>query len=194
MDALAAETPAWPEDAVEVARIGDAWGLKGWFRVQAFAADPQAVFSSRRWFLRASRPPGSLRPVAPAAVPPLLRIAEIREHGDGIVARAHDVDDRGAAEALRGASVFVSRASFPTAASDEYYWVDLLGLAVVNREGESLGNVVGLLETGPHSVLRIARDSADDEAAETLVPFVGAYVDSVDLVAKLIVVDWGLDY
>ena len=40
---------AWPDDAVEVARVQDAWGIKGWLRVQPHAADPQALFSSRRW-------------------------------------------------------------------------------------------------------------------------------------------------
>ena len=41
--------PAWPEDAIEVGRILDAWGVKGWFKVQTFASDPQALFSSKRW-------------------------------------------------------------------------------------------------------------------------------------------------
>ena len=185
-----AAEPAFPDDAVEVARIADAWGLKGWFWVQAFAADPQAIFSSRRWFLR-----GPANPLArPVTIPAMVRIAEIREHGDGVVARAHEIDDRAGAESLRNARVFVSRASFPTAGNDEYYWVDLIGLAVVDRAGELLGSVVGLLDTGPHSVLRVARDGAADEASQTLIPFVAAYVDAVDLAGRRITVDWGSDY
>ena len=115
-----------------------------------------------------------------------------------VVASAQEVADRDAAEALRGAAVFVSRASFPSAGDDEYYWVDLIGLAVVNREGDLLGHVTGLIDTGAHSVLRVRRaDAAADaavEAAERLIPFVAAYVDSVDLAAGQIRVDWGLDY
>jgi 16S rRNA processing protein RimM len=66
----------------------------------------------------------------------LLRIREAKEHADTIVAtRRQEVDDRSAAEALKGARIFVPRSSFPTAGDDEYYWVDLLGLDVVNREG-----------------------------------------------------------
>jgi len=92
--------------------------------------------------------------------------------------------------------VFVPRASFPTADPDEYYWVDLIGLAVVNLQGEALGTVTGLLDTGPHSVLRITPEGADpsDEAAERLVPFVAAYVVDVEMDQRRIVVDWGLDY
>src|SRR5881227_308157 len=43
------EAPAFPVDAVEVGRIVDAWGVKGWIKVQPFASDPQALISSRRW-------------------------------------------------------------------------------------------------------------------------------------------------
>jgi 16S rRNA processing protein RimM len=188
--------PAWPQDAVEVGRILDAWGVKGWIKVQPFAADPQALFSSRRWFLKPPEGQGPKRPPTAGAIPPLLKIGQAREHGDWVVAQSPDLADRSAAEALRGARVFVPRSSFPTADPDEYYWVDLIGLAVINQQGEALGAVTGLLDTGPHSVLRVAPEGADagDEAAERLIPFVAAYVIDVDLAARRVTVDWGLDY
>jgi 16S rRNA processing protein RimM len=101
------------------------------------------------------------------------------------------VPDRTAAEALRGARVFIGRASFPTPDPDEFYWVDLIGLQVFNREGVLLGEVLGLIDNGVHSVLQVRADPA---AAERLIPFVAAYVDRVDLAARRIDVDWGLDY
>jgi len=131
-------------------------------------------------------------------LPPLLRITQAREHGGLVVAMAQEVADRSAAEALQGARVFVSRGSFPTAGKDEYYWVDLIGLSVVNRDGLTLGHVTGLIDTGAHSVLRVHPLEADadvaPEPAERLIPFVAAYIDAVDLIAKQIRVDWGLDY
>ncbi|MBX3604991.1 MAG: ribosome maturation factor RimM [Piscinibacter sp.] len=190
MTGVSPDTGQWPDDAVEVGRIVDAWGIKGWFKVQPFASDPQALFSSRRWFLR---DPEGLRPGA-ASLPGLLKIVEAREHGELVVARAHEFDDRAAAETLRGARVFIPRASFPTPGSDEFYWVDLIGLAVVNRAGDDLGRVVGLLDTGPHSVLRVLPDGAAGDEAERLIPFVAAYVDDVDLPGRRIQVDWGLDF
>jgi 16S rRNA processing protein RimM len=188
----AAAELAWPEDAIEVGRILDAWGVKGWFKVQPFASDPQALFSSRRWF---TRPPESTSPGA-KAVPGLLKIVEAKDHGDLVVAHAQDVGDRSAAEALRGTRVFIGRSSFPTAGSDEFYWVDLIGLAVVNRQGEVLGTVAGLIDTGPHSVLRVLPQGveAKGEEAERLIPFVAAYIDDVSLADKRITVDWGLDF
>jgi 16S rRNA processing protein RimM len=188
---LAAPDSGFPADAIEVARVLDAWGVKGWLRVQPYAKDPQALFSARRWFLRPAEQ-GPNRPALKAApaLPLLLRVIEARDHGEDVVAQVRDITDRNQAEALRGARIFVSRGSFPSAALDEYYWVDLIGLQVLNREGLLLGQVEGLIDTGVHSVLRVR--AAD--GAERLIPFVAAYIDQVDLAARRIDVDWGLDY
>jgi 16S rRNA processing protein RimM len=190
------DEPTCPADAVEVGRIGEAWGVKGWFRVQAFASDPQALFSSKRWYLKPPEAGAVKRPGGAAdmgRLPALLKIVQAKEHGDGVVAQAREIDDRQAAEALRGARIFIPRSSFPTADPGEYYWVDLIGLAVRNREGQALGEVLGLLDTGPQAVLRVGAQGAAP-ADEILIPFVAAYVDTVSLAERLIVVDWGPDY
>ena len=180
----------WPDDALEVGRIGEAWGLKGGFHVLPYADPPEALLAASRWHLKpaesARRPPGA------APLPATLEIASVRASGDGLIASSPGVPDRTAAEALRGARIFIARSQFPKPGADEFYWADLIGLDVVNREGSTLGSVVGLIDTGPHSVLRIQPAAADGE--EVLIPFVSAYVDSVDLLARRIVVDWGLDY
>jgi len=193
-----------PADAVEVGRVMGAWGIKGGIKVKPFAADPQALFGSKRWYLQppdaAIAAPAGARPGA--RLPALLRVVQAREQGDGVVATIHDLEDRDAAEALKGARVFVSRASFPTPDDGEFYWVDLIGLQVVNRRGEGLGRVAGLIETGPHCVLRVVAGEPADAAGtadaadgvERLIPFVDAYVDSVDLPARRIDVDWDADY
>ena len=103
------------------------------------------------------------------------------------------MEDRNAAEALRGARIFVSRAFFPQTAEDEYYWVDLIGLDVVNREGVALGRVRELLSTGPQTVLVLAYEE-DGKARERMIPCVSAFVDKVDLPGKSITVDWQPDY
>jgi 16S rRNA processing protein RimM len=130
----------------------------------------------------------------PAELPAvLLRIREAKEHSDSIVATAQDVDDRSAAEALKGSRIFVPRSSFPTAGTDEYYWVDLLGLGVVNREGVELGEVRDLMSTGPQTVLVVGYEQ-DGKPAERMIPFVAAFIDNVDLPGKRITVDWQPDY
>jgi 16S rRNA processing protein RimM len=177
-----------PADAIEVGRIADAWGIKGWFKVLPYSADPEALFSSKRWFLLPAEK-GAKTFVGAAS----LSVTEAKLHSDSIVACADGVLDRNAAEALRGARIFVSRSSFPAAADDEYYWVDLIGLNVINREGEALGVVRELMSTGPQTVL-VLEYVVDDKVQERMIPFVSAYVDSVDIAAKLIRVDWLSDY
>ena len=192
--AASGDEPAFPADAIEVGRVVGAWGVKGAIKVLAHASDPQALFSSKRWFLRPAESLGSRRPAPPA----LLRVIEAREQAGVVVASVQGTSDRDAAEALTGARVFISRASFPSAGESEYYWVDLIGLGVVNRDGVVLGEVMDLIDTGVHGVLRLRRPDAAPDAspdeAERLIPFVAAYIDSVDLKAKLIHVDWGIDF
>jgi 16S rRNA processing protein RimM len=191
---LPAELPAGleavklPPDAIEVGRIADAWGVKGWFKVIPHSASPEALFSSKRWYLQ---PP--LQGAKAFGGTVLLRIREAKEHSDSVVALAHDIDDRNAAESLKGSRIFVPRSSFPTAGEDEYYWVDLIGLDVVNREGAALGQVKELMSTGPQTVLVIGYEEAG-KSQERMIPFVSAYVDTVDLPARRIIVDWQPDY
>jgi 16S rRNA processing protein RimM len=177
-----------PADAIEVGRILDAWGVKGWFKVLPHSADPQALFSTKRWYLQ----PGEKGPQAFSGTV-LLRVREAKDHSDSVVARADGIEDRGGAELLKGARVFVPRSSFPTASEDEYYWVDLLGLDVVNREGVHLGRVKDLMTTGPQTVLVLEYEEAG-KPQERMLPFVSAYVDQVDLPARRITVDWQPDY
>jgi 16S rRNA processing protein RimM len=218
------EDLSWPEDAIEVGRILGAWGIKGGIKVLPFAADPQALFSAKRWFLKpaeSAKPPSAaasanpLKPGKAAVIPahktpaqkaalaaPLpfaLNVQGVRDQGDAIVATAPEIPDRDAAEAMKGVRVFVSRSTFPAPDPDEFYWIDLIGLSVSNREGVALGDVIGLIDTGPHCVLRVKPAAAGDvpsepAADERLIPFVEAYVDSVDIAGRRIVVDWGLDY
>lgn len=177
-----------PADAIEVARIADAWGVKGWFKVLAHSADPQALFNAKQWFLLPTE-----RGAKHFSGTVVLSMRQARFHADTVVASAEGIDDRNAAESLKGARVFVSRTDFPQAGDDEYYWVDLMGLAVVNREGVALGVVRDLLSTGPQTVLVIEYEE-EGKAQERMIPFVSAYVDQVSLEDKRITVDWQPDY
>jgi 16S rRNA processing protein RimM len=121
------------------------------------------------------------------------KIKEAKDHSDSVVATSAEVPDRNTAELLKGARIFVSRASFPTPETDEYYWVDLIGLDVVNREGVVLGAVRELLHTGPQTVLVLAYQE-EGKAKERMIPFVSAYIDTVDLAGRRITADWQPDY
>ena len=183
---VAADLPA---DAIEVGRIADAWGVKGWFKVISHSADASALFSSPLWYLLPTE-----RGAKTFEACARLQVTQVKDHSASLVATAQGVVDRNAAEALRGARIFVPRASFPKAAEDEYYWVDLIGLEVRNRQDEPMGQVKELLSTGAQTVLVLAYDGTDGKPQERLIPFVSAYVDAVDVSGRLIRVDWQHDY
>lgn len=188
---------ALPEDAIEVGRILDAWGVKGWVKVLAHSAEPEALFAAKDWFLQA--PEARFRPGFSAFSGTVsISLQECKVHSDTVVAKIAGLEDRSAAEALRGARIFLPRSSFPSASKDEYYWVDLIGLDVVNREGLSLGTVRDLMTTGPQAVLCVEYQALAEDgtqsAAERMIPFVAAYVDLVDVPGKRIAVDWQPDY
>jgi 16S rRNA processing protein RimM len=180
---------ALPDDAVEVGAIVDAYGLKGWVKVAAHASaghSGQALTSAKHWWLVKGRELQSA-PVVAAKV-----------HSDSVVAQLSGANDRDQALALKGWRVHVRRSDFPALAADEFYWVDLIGLEVVNESGVALGVVADLLDNGAHSVLRIEYPTQGKEGqpvtGERLIPFVGVYVKTVDQAARRIVVDWDADY
>jgi 16S rRNA processing protein RimM len=182
------EAAVLPADAIEVGRILDAWGIKGWFKVLPYSADPEALFSSKLWYVLPSEKGAKTFDSVGA-----LKIKEAKVHSGTLVACAHDVDDRNTADALRGARIFISKANFPAVQENEYYWVDLIGLEVINRQGQSLGNVVDLLSTGPQTVL-VIDDVQAPKAEQRMIPFVAIYIDDVNLTDRQILVDWQPDY
>ena len=187
---------ASPAGLIEVGRVLGAWGIKGGVRVLPFSKDPKALLAAKQWVIRP--PDGFGARLGVVSFPPLLHITHSKEHGNGVVATAQELPDRNAAEAMQGARVFVERSHFPKVVDGEFYWIDLIGLAVLNRAGEALGTVSDLIDTGPHSVLRVRRPDAADGASlddsERLIPFVAAFIDEVSLAERRITVDWGLDF
>jgi 16S rRNA processing protein RimM len=182
-------TDAWPDDAVEVGAVVDAYGLKGWVKIAAHAdagRGGDALLSARRWWLQR----GADRRSA--------RIVQAKTHGDSIVAHLAGIDDRDVAYAMRGFRLFVRREDFPALDADEFYWVDLIGLDVVNEQSVALGKVAGMIDNSVHSIMRVEYPSTGKDGkpatGERLIPFVGVYVKTVDQAARRIVVDWDADY
>lgn len=180
---------AMPADAVAVGRIAGAFGVKGWIKVQPFSLDAAALMSSELWWLSSETP-------RPQPLPASLKVLSLREQGEYLVAQVEGVDERNGAEALRGVTLSVPRSAFPKTPDGEYYWIDLIGLTVQNLQGQALGQVIGLIDTGPHCVLRIAPPGVEKPAPaeEVLIPFISQYGCEVDLAARQIRVDWALDW
>ncbi|KQR50293.1 ribosome maturation factor RimM [Acidovorax sp. Leaf160] len=183
------EAAELPSDAVEIGRVADAWGVKGWFKVLPYSASPEALLSAKRWYLQPAEKGAKSFFTGTVA----LAVRQARAHSDSIVAMADGVADRDAAEALRGARIFVPRSGFPAAEEGEFYWVDLIGLDVVNREGVALGTVRELMATGPQTTLVLGYEH-EGKTLERMIPFVSAFIDQVQLPERRILVDWQPDY
>ena len=174
-----------PDDLAEVGYVSGAYGIVGGIRVSPHSVEADALLNVKTWWLD--------KPTLHAVT---VRSAKL--HGGDVVATLVGMRDRDEAEALKGAKVSVARSEFPALEEGEYYWSDLIGLDVVNLQGEALGKVADMMHNGAQSILRIvpvADPSAPDvKAPERLVPFVEQFVKTVSLDQKLITLDWGLDF
>lgn len=167
---------------IVLGRIVAPFGVNGWLRVHAFGDDPEAWRKMPQWWLAADAD-------APAETWQAHRLEEVRLHADSVIAKLAGIDDRDASEALGSCYIAAPREALPPPAQDEYYWADLIGLAVVNMQEQSLGRVKSLLETGANQVLVVV-----DGEHERLLPFVEQVVKAVDVAAGLIRVDWDSDW
>jgi 16S rRNA processing protein RimM len=165
-----------PEKLVTMGWISTPFGVKGWVKVQPNTAAAGNLLAYQTWWVGRE---GDWQEIA---------VAEARVQGRVLVARLEGHDDRDAAAALRGKSVAVPRAALPRTQSGEYYWADLIGLAVVNGSAQALGRVTGVLQTGANDVLVVAGER------ERLIPFIAEVIRDVDLAASVVRVEWGADY
>lgn len=158
-------------------RIVAPYGVRGWVKVRPQTESVDGLLVYPTWWLACQ---DEWRP---------RQLVEGRVHGaQELVARLEGIEDRDRAGELRGVPIAVLRSQLPPAPAGEYYWSDLIGLNVVNREGLCLGRVAEIFATGANDVLVVRGER------ERLIPFVEPYVLKVDMEASLLTLDWGADY
>lgn len=156
-------------------RIAAPYGVRGWIRIRPHTEKAENLLAYTEWWIGRE---GEWRRTA---------VAEAKLRGRAVIARLEGCDDRQAAAALRGLALAVPRAALPSTREGEYYWADLIGLAVVNTAGQDLGRVIRILATGANDVLVLWGER------ERLIPFIAPVVREVDLEAGVIRVDWHAD-
>ena len=157
-------------------RVLGPYGVRGWIKLRTFTEHADSLVDYERWL------------IAEGDGWRAMDVEETHLHSGQLVVKLAGVDDRDQALALRGREVAVPREDLPPAGDGEFYWADLIGLEVVNVQGEVLGRVDDLLETGANDVLVVKGDT------QHLLPYVDAVVLDVNLDAGRIQVDWGLDF
>jgi 16S rRNA processing protein RimM len=157
-------------------RIAAPFGIKGWVKVQPYTDDPGTLMGFESW--RVGRGEQQAH----------YSVETVQDHGKALIAKLAGIDDRDAAFALRGQEISVAKGDLPPPEDNEFYWSDLIGLKVVNREGVELGKVDSLMESGANDLL-VVKGTRDH-----LIPFIAAFVGKVDVAGGTIEVDWGEDY
>jgi 16S rRNA processing protein RimM len=198
-----------PGDLIELGRVLGAHGIKGWIKIQPFSSDSTVLSTTKRWWLAPAVSPLSLEPLTQALFFKPVKPDWARIHGSTWLAALRDVSDRNQAEALKGVRIFVSREDFPALEDQEYYWIDLIGCDVMSHESGQealLGLVQDVLDNPAHPILSVRRQTlkADGERADvldakgkvvhSLIPFVAAHIDAVDLAQKRIHTQWPADF
>jgi 16S rRNA processing protein RimM len=162
---------------VELGRITGLFGVRGWVKIYSGTQPRDHILTYPTWYLQLN---GRWVPVVPE---------EGRSHGKGMVAKIKGFDDRDRALELLDAAIAVPRSELPEPGEGEYYWTDLIGLAVVTTTGVDLGRVDELFETGANDVIVVKGER------ERLIPFLqGSVVTAVDLAAGRLTVDWDPDF
>ena len=163
---------------ITVGRLHGAFGVRGEVKLESFTDPLRSIARYQPWILRDAR-----------GIERACEGVRVREGGKGLIATMPGIEDKDAADALRGTEVLVPRSALPPPAEGEFYWVDLEGLRVVNLDGADFGIVSHLFSTGANDVL-VAQGER-----ERMIPFVlPDYTRSVDFEAGVVTVDWDADF
>jgi 16S rRNA processing protein RimM len=136
---------------IALAAVAGAHGVKGEVRLKLFSERAESLAAHEKLYVG-----GTAR-----------RLLTIRDGGKTAVARFEGIDNRSAAEALRGSLVEVDRSALPPLEEGEYYHADLIGLPCVDRDGQAVGTVLAIENYGAGDLLEIELE----DGKRSLIPF-----------------------
>ncbi len=166
-----------PHKLVTLGRVSGLLGVKGWLKIFSYTDPRDSIVDFETWVLRIGNDEQT------------VELEGSRKHARTVAVKLKAIDDRDQAQTLVGADIAVERDALAPCQPGEFYWADLQGSAVVTVQGEPLGRLDYLFETGGHDVMVVIGDR------QRLIPFVqGKVVREVRLEQRLIVVDWDPTY
>ena len=164
-------------DRVIVGKVTAVFGLKGWVKVFSYTEPRENILQYRQLFLHKG------------SDGKWINIVDGQLHGKNVLVQFEGITDRDQAQLLAGYDLAVGRKQLPATDENEYYWTDLIGLNVENREGVQFGKVESLFETGANDVLFVKGER------ERAIPFLqNRTVLLIDLENRKIIVDWDADF
>lgn len=165
------------QNRVAMGYIKGVFGIKGWLKIAANTEYSDSLLDYPEWQLVKDGKTVSVTLEAGKVVNGELQV------------KFEGINDRDLAFSLRGYTIEIPREAFAPTEEGEYYWADLVGMTVTNKDNAILGKVSNLMETGANDVLVV-----NGKYGQILIPFVSQYIETVDTGSKTIIADWGLDY
>lgn len=173
---------------LSIGKITGIHGLKGNLKIWSFAESIDTFGKGREiWLKSEDEPTGTA-----------YTIVEASPRNKGVVIRLKDVDSPDLAQALVGKDILINREVLPELENEEWYWQDLYGLTVIDREQGRLGIVEGIFSTNAHDILVVTNKDPDKAGGKTgsdghqegeseiLIPMHDHFIESVDMEAKIV--------
>ncbi len=168
---------------IRIGSITGGHGLQGWVKVFSYTDPVDAILEYSPWILRKGKTEQK------------VEVTNGRIQGKRLLAHIKGVSNRDEADALSGYEIHLDREQLPELEENEFYWFQLEGLKVRNKQNVVFGHVDHLFETGSNDVLVVKADQDSVDDKERLIPYVeDAIVIKVDQELGEIVVDWEVDY
>lgn len=164
------------KDFIVIGKIGSTYGIHGWLKIHTYTEFGSNLLEYQPWYLQGLNDKWDP-----------IKIEDGKLYGKGLVAKFPGLDSPEEARLLTGKVIGIARSQLPALDENEYYWSDLIGLTVINQNGEALGKVIYLMETGSNDVLVVKGEK------EHAIPFLlGKVIKNIDLAKQEIHVDWEL--
>lgn len=164
------------DELVIMGRIVAPYGVQGWLKVVPDTENLDGLLNFKTWR------------IGNELAWQTMKLKSGKVHNDVLLVKLEGVDDRDAAFACKGKLIAVQRNELPALDSDEFYWSDLIGLAVKNQQGVDFGKVVDVFDTGANDVIVVKGE------IDRLIPFTEQTVVEVNMEEKTMLVDWGADF
>ncbi|EKD55490.1 MAG: Ribosome maturation factor rimM [uncultured bacterium] len=160
---------------VILGKIGPTYGIQGWLKVRSFTGIMADILEYNPWYIENEL---LFEPI---------HVESAREQGKCLLVKFDGYNNPEQARLLTGKNIAIKRSELPLLAKNEYYWADLIGLTVINQQGDLLGKVMYLMETGANDVLVI-----EHQGKEYAVPCLPDVITEIDLTHRLVRIHWEL--
>ena len=164
-------------ESIVVAKIVDAFGVRGQLKIRPNLDDPTILIHQKQWTV-----------CAPKLDRRQFNVSTCKVHGQFLVATLESIDDRDKALELKNTDIEIPYSALPKLSEDEFYWTELIGLLVVDSDTSVYGHISEVMETGANDVFVVKGESTH------LIPYISNVVRTIDIEKGIVLVDWFQDF